>query len=271
MTWTLLYILVGLLVIFYLLLFAVSRISLPNGGGPSSDTLAQLLGLPNAIPFALSLLTSFGSVMAIILMASSVGNEFSWRTIRIALISSEGRMKFLGSKLISVLILVLIGMLISVVVGFLVSLITTAIGRNSFDFSFLTGSYIWDQFLQFIRTFFVVGTFTVVAFFFAVVGRSALAGIAVGIGLLFIEPIITALMRLAGGWVSSIPDYLFSANVSAINMLNNLPSRLGGGGGFGSNATNVPSASHAFIVLGVYVIIFLVIGFYLFRKRDVTG
>ena len=270
MTWILLYILMGLLVLLHLLLFAVSRISLPTGGGQGMGDLAQLLGLPSSIPFTFSILTSFGAVMAVILMASSLGNEYNWRTIRLALICSEGRLKFLGSKLISTLILILVGMVIALIVGFVMSLITTAIGGNPFDFSFFTGSYIWDQFLQFWRTFFVISTFTVVGFLFAVVGRSAMPGIAVGIGVLFLEPIITALMRAAGGWVSSVPNYLFSANVSAINALNNLPAGFRGGLGGGA-ASDLPTASHAFAVLIVYIVVFLAIGFYLFHKRDVTG
>ena len=164
-----------------------------------------------------------GSVLAVILAASSIGNEYNWRTIRIALISSESRFKFLGAKLISIAIIILIGMVIGLATGFVMGLITTAIGGNSFDFSFATGGYFWDQFLQFWRTFFVILPFMLLGFLFALVGRSAMPGIAIGIGILFLEPIITSFMGLAGGWVAKIPDYLFNANVNAINALNKLP------------------------------------------------
>jgi ABC-2 type transport system permease protein len=160
---------------------------------------------------------------------------------------------------------------IGVAVGFVMSIITTAIGGSSFDFSFATGGYIWDQFVQFWRTYFIILPFTLLGFLFALVGRSAMPGIAVGIGVAFLESIITALMRLAGGWVANIPDYLFTANVNAINALNQLPTGFGSGQGFGGSSTNLPSAEHAFIVLAVYIVIFTVVPFYIIRRRDVTG
>jgi len=274
MTWILLYVLVGIICIFYLLLFAISRIDV-RSLGPSSEgpfrggNIQNLLGLPIAIPFALSTLSSLGSLLAVILMASSIGNEYNWRTIRIALISSESRLKFLGAKLISVSILILIGMIIGVVSGFIMSMITTAIGGNAFDFSFATRTYLWDQFLQFWRTFYVIMPFTLLGFLAAVAGRSAMPGIAIGIGILFLEPIITGLMRLAGGWIANIPDYLLAANVDAINALNNLPGEFGGG--FGLTVTQPPSASQAFVVLAGYIVVFIAVAFYLFHERDVTG
>jgi ABC-type transport system involved in multi-copper enzyme maturation permease subunit len=271
LTWILLYILIGIMVVLYLILYAVSRVSLPSfdGNGPPIGSITNLLGLPTAIPFAFSMLTFFGAVLAVILMASSVGNEFNWRTIRIALISSEGRLKFLSAKLLSVLVLVIIGMIIGVATGFAMSMITTAIGGYDFDFSFATASYGWDQFLQFWRTVFVILPFIMLGFLFAIIGRSAMAGIAVGIGVGFLEPIIVGLMRLAGGWVADIPNYLFTANIDAINSLNTLPEGFAGGVGGGIFA--LPSINHAFIVLGTYILVFLIIGFVLFRKRDVTG
>jgi len=153
------------------------------------------------------------------------------------------------------------------------SIITTAIGGTGFDFSFITGSYMWSEFLQFWRTFFIILPFVFLGLLFAVVGRSAMPGISIGIGILFLEPLITSFMRLAGGWVSNVPDYLFSANVNTINALNNLSGRFfgGGGGGFGGSLSQGPSVLHASIVLAAYILVFTGSAFYLFHKRDVTG
>jgi ABC-type transport system involved in multi-copper enzyme maturation permease subunit len=281
MSWILLAVLVGLTVLLYLLLFAISRLTIPGATPREMVTLQNLLGLRLAIPFELFILTSFGAVLAVILTASTVGNEYNWRTIRIALISSESRLRFLSAKLISAIILILIGMFAGLITGFVMSLITTAVGGNPFDFSFITSSYLWSQFLQFWRTFFMILPFTMLGFLFAVIGRSAMPGIAIGVGVLFLEPLITAFMRLAGGWISNIPDYLFSANVNAINSLNALPGRfLGGaggggggpgGGGFSGSIGLTPSVDHAFIILSIYIVVFVAAGFYLFHKRDVAG
>lgn len=272
MTFILLDIMIGIIAIVNLILLAISKSNVSlRAGGQGVSNIQNMLGLPYAIPFALSLITTFGVVLAIILVASSVGNEYNWKTMRLALISSESRFKFLVAKLVSLAILILIGMLIGVIAGFIMSLITTAIGGYVFSFSFITGSYVWAQFLQFWRTFFIIMPFGLLAFLMAIVGRSAMPGIATGIGVLFLEDIITAFMRLAGGWIANVPNYLLNANVSAITRLNNLPVGSGGGLGGGGSSVVLPSLLHAFLTLGIYSLAFLALSFYLFRKRDVTG
>jgi len=263
-------VLVGIIILINFLLLAISRVNLPPGSEMMGN-IQNMLGLPVAIPFALMMISSFGVVLAIILMASSVGNEYNWRTIRTALISSESRFKFLIAKLVSVTLFVIIGMIIGVVAGFITSLITTAIGGYAFEFSFATGSYLWDQFLQFWRTFYVIIPFGLLGFLMAIVGRSAMPGIATGIGVVFLESIITTFMWLAGGWIARVPDYLLSANVNAIVALNNLPRGFGGGPGGGALTGAPPSIPHAFVTLGIYSLAFLVLGFIIFRRRDVTG
>jgi len=273
MTTVLLLVLIGILIIVYFLLLAISKVNLPANlprGGQGLQEIRNLLGLPVALPIALSLLASFGSVLSVILMASAVGNEYNWRTIRTMLICSESRFKLLIAKLIAVILFVFLGMLIGLAVGFIMSLITTAIGGYSFNFSFFTGSYAWDQFLQFWRTMYSLAPYLLLGFLFAIVGRSAMPGIALGIGVFFLESIITAFMTLAGGWVAKVPDYLLIANARALSTSSSLPQTIGAGFA-GDNAAAVPTLTHAFLTLGIYSVVFLVIAFYLFRRRDVTG
>ena len=266
MTRVLLYVLVGITVILYLLLLAVSRATLPEG--VPTGNIENLLGLPLALPFALYMFANFGAVLAVILLAGSVGSEYNWRTIRTMLICSESRFKLLAAKLISAGILILVGMVIGVAAGFAMSLITTAIGGYAFDFSFATGGYLWDQFLQFWRTFYIVLPYTLLGFLFAIIGRSVLPGIALGIGVVFLESFITLFMVLAGGWIAEVPNYLLTANVEAINALNKLPEGFGMMGAGGNLPT--PGLTHAFLILGGYSLVFILLGFYLFHKRDVT-
>lgn len=271
MTRVLLFVLVGIMIVLYLLLLAVSRVAIPVHGSEEIGTIQNLLGLPLALPFALSILSSLGTILAVILVASSVGTEYSWRTMRTMLICSESRLKLLGAKLVAAGILILIGMVIGLATGFLMSLITTAIGGYSFDFSFMTGGYLWDQFLQFWRTFYVLMPYALLGFLLAVVGRSAMPGIALGIGIFFLESIITAFMSLAGGWIARIPDYLLSANVRAITAQSNLPQGMSMGMGGNGLSDQLPELWLAFVILAGYSLFFIGLAFYLFRKRDVTG
>ena len=271
MTRVLLYILVAIIIVLYLVLLAVSKANLPTNAGVRPGTIQNLLGLPIALPVTMTVLAYFGCVLAIILVASSVGSEYNWRTMRSAVVSSESRFKLLTAKLISAAIFVLIGMVIGLAAGFIMSLITTAIGGYKFDFSFATGSYLWDQFLQFWRTFFVIIPYALLGFMFAIIGRSAMPGIASGIGIFFLEQFIVSFMYLAKGWIAKIPNYLLYANQQAINSLASLPKSFAGGMGGGGFTILLPGIAHAFIVLSIYSLAFLVIAFYLFKKRDVTG
>lgn len=267
----LLYILIGIIIILYIvLLLTADRADIPGHGAEEREIIQNMLGLPIAIPFSLLIISSIlGTVLAIILVASCIGSEYNWRSIRTMLISSESRFKLLGAKLIASSIFILVGMIITVIAGFIMSLITTAIGGYAFDFGFMTGGYIWDQFIHFWRTFFVLIPYTLVGFLMAIVGRSVLPGIALGIGIFFIESLISNFLRLAGGWVEEIPNYLLAANAQAINMLADLPqsfTRMGGDIPF-----ELPGTTHAFITLGIYSVVFLALAFYVFKKRDVTG
>ena len=266
MTTILLAIMIGIIVVLYLILLAISNVSLP--GGQRAGNIQTLLGLPGALPFALAMMATFGSALAVVLAASMMGNEYNWRTIRTMLISSESRSKLIAAKLVTVIVYMLIGLVIGMAAGFLMSLLTTAIGGYQFDFSFFTGAYAWDQFLQFWRTFYIMLPYVLLAFLFAVIGRSAMPGIAVGIGVFFLEGIITTLMRTAGGWVASVPDYLINANFAAINQLNDLPGQIGGA--FGGGNLSMPSVVHAAVTLAVYIVVFVAAAFYTFNKRDVT-
>ena len=271
MTRVLLFVLVGIMIVLYLLLLAVSKITIPVHGSEEIGAIQNLLGLPLALPFALSILSSFGTILAVILIASSVGTEYNWRTLRTMLICSESRLKLLGAKLVAAGILILIGMVVGLTTGFLMSLITTAIGGYSFDFSFATGGYLWDQFLQFWRTFYVLMPYALLGFLLAVVGRSAMPGIALGIGIFFLESIVTAFMSLAGGWIARIPDYLLAANVRAITARSNLPQGMSMGMGGNGLSDQLPELWLAFVILAGYSLVFIGLAFYLFRKRDVTG
>jgi len=271
MTKVLLFILMGIMIILYLLLLAVSKVVLPAHGPQDIADIENILGLSMALPFALSLLFSFGTILAVILMASCVGAEYSWRTIRTMLICSESRLRFLAAKLIAVAILVLAGMVIGLVIGFVMSLITTAIGGYSFNFDFMTVGYLWDQFVQFGRTLYVIMPYVLLGLLFAVVGRSTMPGIAIGIGIFFLESLVTTFMSLAGGWIAQVPNYLLTANARAIIALSDLPDDFAMGMGGGDAFSQLPGVWQAGGVLAGYSLLFILVAFYLFRKRDVIG
>jgi len=114
----------------------------------------------------------------------------------------------------------------------------------------------------------VILPYGLLAFLFAILGRSTAAGIGFGIGASVLETIITGLLSIAHGWLAKIPNYLLSTNIQKISSL----AQSSGGVtiNVGSSST-APSVLHAFIVLAVYCVVFTATSYTIFQKRDVTG
>jgi ABC-2 type transport system permease protein len=276
MTYILLLILIGFIALFLSIMQAteLSSNAATATTGSSAVTLAPAVAadihfLKDAITAALSILGTVGMVLAVVLIANSTGSEYSWNTIRPYLLCSESRLKMFTAKLIAAVIFIVAGMIIGLIIGILLGVLFTAIRGFSWDLSFVTMSYTGHQLLTFIRTFYVILPYILLAFLFTVMGRSTAAGIGFGIGFFFLESVITGLMLMAHGWLAKVPSYLLSTNVSVINSL----AQSSGGVKItmGTYTIQPPSAPHAFIVLAVWGIACIAISFTLFRKRDVTA
>jgi ABC-2 type transport system permease protein len=214
----------------------------------------------------MAILANFGVLLAVILVVSSIGNEYSWQTLRPYLLCSESRLKMLTAKLIAVCIFIIAGMVIAVITAVLLGVLFTAIRGFSWDMSFFTMSFLGNQLLTFVRTFYVILPYSLLAFLFTVLGRSMAAGLGFGIGMVLLEPTITALMQMAHGWLAKIPDYLLHANVQVILSLSQSHLTIQTG-----QTAQLPGAFHAFVTVAIYSLVFIAIAFTLFRKRDVTG
>ena len=94
--------------------------------------------------------------------------------------------------------LVAAGTLLAVAVATGVQLDHHAQANGGADFSFVTAGLVRDQSASYGRTLFVMTPYVTLAFAAAVVGRSTLAGVGAGIGVAFIEPLVSSLMRLGG-------------------------------------------------------------------------
>ena len=103
----------------------------------------------------------------------------------------------------------------------------------------------------------------------AIAGRSTLAGVGAGIGVAFLEPLVSGLMRLGGEPWKSMPNYLIDANRDVILLQNEIPAGLPN---FGPSARmlrerGVHSPAEAAMILLVYMAVFLAVGFALYRRR----
>ncbi len=251
-----------LAVVFLMMLLMQAAIKSGNGNALPGDISL----LKEMIPLTLTIIAQLGTLLAVILVAGSIGSEYSWHTIRPYLLCSESRVKMFTAKLITAAISILAGMVIAVIATIFLGMLFTAIRGFSWDMSFFDLTFISNQLLTFIRTFYVILPYTLLAFLFTVIGRSTAAGIGLGIGVFFLEPPIAVLMSINTGWISKIPDYLLHNNIQAINVLAESSLKIDIG-----QAGHLPGILHAFIILTGYCAAFIAIAFTLFRKRDVTG
>jgi ABC-type transport system involved in multi-copper enzyme maturation permease subunit len=137
----------------------------------------------------------------------------------------------------------------------------------------VTLTYVRDQFASYGRTLFVVAPYVALAFAAAVIGRSTLAGVGSAIGFAFIEPLISGLMRLGGSFWQDIPRFLMNSNIEVIVLQNKLPDVLPSFGPSRQDLANqhVNSPQVAAIVLAVYIVAFIALAFYVYRRRDITA
>jgi ABC-type transport system involved in multi-copper enzyme maturation permease subunit len=208
----------------------------------------------------------------VIFAAGAAGSEYSWGTVRLMATASSGRLRLISARLIVVFGFVVLGTLLAAAVAVVYSTIITAT-NGGVDFSFVTRGFIYDQAMAYGRTLFVMAPYVALAFAAAIIGRSTLAGVGAGIGAAFLEPLVSELMRLGGEPWKSMPNYLINANREVIIVQNKLPRGLPA---FGASARSlrdqgVNSPAEAAVILAIYIIVFIVLAFIVYRRRDITA
>jgi ABC-2 type transport system permease protein len=275
MTWVLALLAVGFVILLYTILWSVSGKATARfgpGNRFSAEDLRRALFLSSSVPFSLEIVGTFGSVLAVIFAAGAVGSEYAWGTVRLMATAASGRIRLLTAKLFVVFVLVAAAMLLAVAVGLFYSwVITETSGGTSWDF--LTWPFVWDQVQAFGRTLFVLTPYVALAFSFSVIGRSTLAGVGAGLGIAFIGPLIGALMRQGGEPWQSIPNYLLTTNSQVILAQTRIAQPLPrfGPGNRELLSEGAPSPETAALILLVYVVVFVALALFVYRRRDITA
>ena len=264
MTWIMLVVLAAFLCLVFFAVYGI--VGSPPSGMPGQALVAMQdsIVFPGAFETIFSSVQNIGSILMIVLVASSVGSEYGWNTVRQTLTRRGIRYQYVLSKLVSFIVYAMIGTVIAAAFGFLLALLTTQLVNGQFDWSFMSASYIGDLFAMFGWTIYTVLVYILLAMLLALVGRSAIAGIGGALGYYFIEAIAIGIFLQSGGWLAEVPNYLIGHNISAL-----LPSALAHGP-FASSAALMPTTLHASVTLTIYCIVFLAASLILFKRRDVT-
>jgi len=259
----------ALLVVVYVLLWMASGVISDVGG--DSEAIADLrsaLFLEETIPFAMLMLYSLGFVSGVVVIGANVGSEYAWNTVRTVTAVEPRRERVLAAKLIALWGVIVVGL----VFGLIVTLLTSAaitVAAGEFDLSFVDGPYLRESAYSFLRLLVATAPYYGLAFLLGVYGRSATAGIALALGVAFIEGIISGLLSLSGGWLEEIPQYMLDQNGDTLALAAGGPfeSVMGQGSAL-ADMVNRPSLWHATIVLLAWATLFLVGSFWAFRRQD---
>ena len=264
MTWILLVVMVAFYCLSYFGFYAVVQNPPARMDAEAVAAFQSNLTFPKAANMIFSTAQGIGSLLLIILVASAVGNEYGWGTVRQVLTRKGVRYQYVLAKMAAYIIYAIIGVLIAVIIGFLFSMVTTTLIDGSIDWSFVTATFIGDMFRNYGWTLYAVLPYILLAGTFAVLGRSAMVGIGASLGYYFIEQIAVQIFGGAGGNWAKIPNYLIGPNSEAL-----LP-QIQLAGPFASSV-DAPSTLWAAIAVLIYSAALLGISLWLFKKRDITA
>ncbi|MFJ5621498.1 ABC transporter permease [Peribacillus loiseleuriae] len=201
------------------------------------------------------------ALFTIIIAAGIVASEFSWGTIKLLLIRPINRAKILLSKYITVLLYALFMLGILFVLSFILGAAFFGFEQNQPHLAYLDGQIVERAQIPFLLSQYLLSSvglliFTTMAFMISAAFRNSSLAIGLSIFLLLMGSIVTSIIAGYFDWAK----YLLFANT-------NLLPYFGTGGPMVEGMT----LSFSLIVLLVYFVIFHVIAFWTFVKRDVTA
>jgi ABC-2 type transport system permease protein len=258
----------ALIVLIYILLWLTTDVV--SGVIPDAEAVTAFrssLYLEGTFAFAMFMLYAVGTIGGIVVAGSNVGAEYGWNTIRTIVAAEPRRWPILVAKIVTIWLAVNVGMLIVLVVALMTSTVITLL-VGEFRLDFVDGAYLRESGLSYLRLQVGLAPYLALAVLLGTWGKSAVAGIALAIGVAFLEGIVGGLMSLAGGWVAEIPRFLLDHNSDNLALANGGP--LGGmmSGSPVMDAFDRPSVAHSVVVLTIWTIVFVGAAFALFQRQD---
>ncbi len=185
-TYVVLGILVGLMVLVYLLVGALAR---------GSAAAGLVTGFPAAYGVINQFVFGLGSLLAVAYAAAVAGADWSFGVMRVIIARGESRTHYVLAKAIGLGIVLSLGVLLAYAAGMALSALASAmIGTG-------LGAPFGEQGTRSLAASLVLGTYVLcqraaIGFAVAMVLRSQLAGVVVGIVLYIAEPILSGILFL---------------------------------------------------------------------------
>lgn len=209
---------------------------------------------------ALSNFTNFGSAIAVILGAMAMGSEYRWDTFKAALSQGSSRLEILGSKLAAIAVILAAFSVVMVGVGALCSYVVSLLLQEGAN---------WPSLWEIVRG---VGAGWLILAVFGAMGLALAAvfrgvGLAIGLGLVYVlvlEGIFNTIAAQSDAADSVSRALPLRNSLDLGRAFGDLPQAQG------VAQTGAIGPAQASLVLGAYLVGFLVIAVALFKLRDVA-
>lgn len=249
---------VGFIGIFYGIMVLVYQF----GSVSDRADVREPIMVANVFEGGMQIFGFFGGILIVIVTSSLIGSEFSWNTLRPLVARATSRSGLLTAKwLVVAMYTVMV-----VIVGILGSLALSTVASLLTDTSISLPSGFWaDVAVGTVRWIVASLPYAVIGFAAALLTRSNAAGIAIGIGLSFVEPLVFELMTLVSDLFGTVREFGIAWNVS---QMANISTQSDGGFQDPVVASQVWQSAG---VLGVYIAIAVILTYVVFNRRDITG
>lgn len=182
-------VLVVLMAVVYLLIGALS------GRGSGSTGVGLILRFPNAYAVINQFVFGLGSLLAVAYAAAIGGADWTWGVLRVVVARGEGRSRYVLAKAVGIAIALVVGVLIAYLAGILLTLMAASIASTS------AGSMVGPRATDTLWMSLVLGSFVIlqraaIGFAVAVLTRSQVAGVVVGIILFLGESILATILTV---------------------------------------------------------------------------
>jgi len=252
--------LMALLVIgFQITLYAVLR------GSPMPAevrlNLTQMLSWPNALVNILSYTggDALGGLFITILVGAVTAQEYTWRTLQLWLSRGIPRQHLGLGKFAALLLPAFLIVLTAVAAGGVITAFLSTQVNGSLQFEQLDFLHLA---FSIVRTTYTLLPYAAFTFLLAVASRSTVVAISGGLAyVLLIESILTQVLGLFDGPISQINRFLPGSMAKNLMSLNHAP-----GGVVPGSLTPMNAA----IGIGIWILFFLGLSLFIFRRQDLS-
>jgi ABC-type transport system involved in multi-copper enzyme maturation permease subunit len=233
-----------------------------------TNTPEQVMDItwPGSPPLLLRQFTNMAGLFVVVLVASVVAQEYSWRSVHLVLSRGVPRTVLILAKFCALILPVLVIVLAPMLVGVPVTALFTVWINGSLDPAQLEAGRLAIAFLAAV---YVLLPYAAAAFALAIISRSAVTAIGAGVAFTLVENIGLQLMHEMSGIAAEISQFSPAMLISGV--LQGLTPPAASQGATIAQPVTYLDPLPAAVMVGIYTVAFLLLAGYAFKRQDLTG